>query len=105
MKYLDVILDQSDCRYRYTACTPAWPYFFELTFSLQRAVGMAPMRSSAYGLASIWFFLHNIPMSWTVLFHDEFDREYQTLAKGLQDELLAHALLLSQFGPGSGGPR
>jgi transcriptional regulator with XRE-family HTH domain len=28
-------------------------------------------------------------VSWTVLFHDEFDREYRTLAKGLQDELLA----------------
>ena len=43
-------------------------------------------------------------VSWTVLFHDEFDREFQTLAKGLQDELLAHALLLSQFGPGLGRP-
>ncbi len=52
-----------------------------------------------YGFTSI------IPtVSWTVLFHDEFDREYQTLAKGLQDELLAHALLLSQFGPGLGRP-
>ena len=44
-------------------------------------------------------------VSWTVLFHDEFDSEFQTLAKGLQDELLAHALLLSQFGPRSGAPR
>ena len=26
---------------------------------------------------------------WTVLFHDEFDREYRSLAKDLQDELLA----------------
>ena len=43
-------------------------------------------------------------VSWTVLFHDEFDREYRPLAKGLQDELLAHALLLSQFGPGLGRP-
>ena len=43
-------------------------------------------------------------VSWTVLFHDEFDREFQTLAKGLQDEVLAHALLLSQFGPGLGRP-
>ena len=43
-------------------------------------------------------------MSWTVLFHDEFVSEFQTLAEGLQDELLAHALLLSQFGPGLGRP-
>ena len=44
------------------------------------------------------------PVNWTVLFHDEFDSEFQTLAKGLQDELLAHALLLSQFGPSLGRP-
>ena len=44
-----------------------------------------------YGFTSI------IPaVSWTILFHDEFDRVFQTLAKGLQDELLAHAVLLSQ---------
>lgn len=30
-------------------------------------------------------------VSWTVLFHDEFDREFQGLEKDLQDELLAHA--------------
>jgi len=28
-------------------------------------------------------------VSWTVLFHDEFEREIRTLATGLQDELLA----------------
>jgi len=39
-----------------------------------------------------------------VLFHDEFDREFRGLAKGLQDELLAHALLLSEFGPSLGRP-
>ena len=43
-------------------------------------------------------------MNWTVLFHSEFDSEFQTLAKGLQDELLAHALLLSKFGPSLGRP-
>lgn len=53
-----------------------------------------------YGFTSI------IPdVNWTVLFHDEFDGEFQTLAKGLQDELLAHALFLSQFGPGLGPTR
>jgi hypothetical protein len=43
-------------------------------------------------------------VNWTVIFDDEFDREYQNLAKGLQDELLAHALLLRQSGPGLGRP-
>lgn len=38
-------------------------------------------------------------MTWTVLFHEEFDREFQELAEDLQDELLAHAVLLQQFGP------
>ena len=43
-------------------------------------------------------------MSWTVLFHEEFDLEFQELAKDLQDELLAHAMLLQQFGPQLGRP-
>jgi hypothetical protein len=43
-------------------------------------------------------------VNWTVFFQDEFDSEFQALAKGLQDELLAHALLLSQFGPSLGRP-
>ena len=43
-------------------------------------------------------------MSWTVLFHEEFDREFQDLAEDLQDELLAHAKLLEEFGPRLGRP-
>jgi len=43
-------------------------------------------------------------MSWTVLFHDAFDGEFNALAKDLQDELLAHALLLGEFGPNLGRP-
>jgi len=43
-------------------------------------------------------------VNWTVLFRDESHSEFQSLAKGLQDELLAHALLLSQFGPSLGPP-
>jgi len=43
-------------------------------------------------------------VNWTVLFHNEFDSEFQALAEGLQDELLAHALLLSEFGPSFGRP-
>lgn len=43
-------------------------------------------------------------MSWTVLFHDAFDAEFQALDEALQDELLAHAKLLAEFGPNLGRP-
>ena len=43
-------------------------------------------------------------MTWTVLFHDAFDTEFQELPSGVQDELLAHALLLREFGPNLGRP-
>ena len=43
-------------------------------------------------------------MTWTVLFHDSFDVEFKAFDKGLQDELLAHALLLAEFGPNLGRP-
>lgn len=42
--------------------------------------------------------------NWTVLLHDAFDAEFQTLSEGLQDELLAHARLLGEFGPDLGRP-
>jgi len=41
---------------------------------------------------------------WTVLFHEEFDLEFQALNDDLQDELLAHAKLLQEFGPQLGRP-
>ncbi len=43
-------------------------------------------------------------MTWTVLFHDEFDAEFERLKADLQDELLAHARLLAEFGPNLGRP-
>ena len=43
-------------------------------------------------------------MSWTVLFHDAFEAEFQALDEALQDELLAHAKLLGEFGPNLGRP-
>lgn len=43
-------------------------------------------------------------MSWTVLFHDAFEVEFKMLDKPLQDELLAHALVLGSFGPNLGRP-
>ncbi|MDA1328263.1 MAG: type II toxin-antitoxin system RelE/ParE family toxin [Proteobacteria bacterium] len=43
-------------------------------------------------------------MTWTVLFHDAFDAEFEALGDELQDELLAHAKLLAEFGPNLGRP-
>ncbi len=43
-------------------------------------------------------------MNWTILFHDDFETEFNVLDKALQDELLAHALLLGEFGPNLGRP-
>jgi hypothetical protein len=44
-------------------------------------------------------------VSWTVLFHPAFDSEFRELSETVQDELLAHAKLLEQFGPTLGRPR
>ena len=44
-------------------------------------------------------------MTWTVAFHSEFEPEFFELARGVQDELLAHAKLLEKFGPNLGRPR
>ena len=38
-------------------------------------------------------------MNWTVLLHDDFADELTALDQKLQDELLAHAKLLAEFGP------
>ena len=43
-------------------------------------------------------------MTWTVLFHDDFALEWTALDEELQDELLAHAKLLAEFGPNLGTP-
>lgn len=43
-------------------------------------------------------------MTWTVLFHDAFNTEFRDLVEDLQDELLAHARLLAEFGPDLGRP-
>lgn len=42
---------------------------------------------------------------WDVLFHDEFDTEFEALSDDVQDELLGHARLLETFGPTLGRPR
>ncbi|MBI3937969.1 MAG: type II toxin-antitoxin system RelE/ParE family toxin [Betaproteobacteria bacterium] len=43
-------------------------------------------------------------MAWTVIFHPEFDAEFQAMEEDLQDELLAHAKPLQEFGPDLGRP-
>jgi hypothetical protein len=43
-------------------------------------------------------------MPWNVLFHDNFHAEFQAMDGALQDELLAHARLLQEFGPHLGRP-
>ncbi len=43
-------------------------------------------------------------MPWTVLLHDDFVVEIQGFKAELQDELLAHAQLLAEFGPDLGRP-
>ncbi len=43
-------------------------------------------------------------MNWTVVLHDDFDGELDLLPEDLQDEVLAHAGLLAQFGPNLGRP-
>jgi hypothetical protein len=42
-------------------------------------------------------------MSWTVTFHPAFDAEFADLREDVQDELLAYAGLLEEFGPTLGG--
>ena len=43
-------------------------------------------------------------MSWSILFHDDFAAEFAALTESLQNELLAHSMLLRDFGPGLGRP-
>ncbi len=44
-------------------------------------------------------------MSWTVRFGDEFEPEFDELSEAVQDELLARAAVLEQFGPALGRPQ
>lgn len=46
-----------------------------------------------------------MPVTWEVLFHEEFEPEFNALPEDVQDELLAHAKLLQQFGLQLGRPR
>ncbi len=44
-------------------------------------------------------------MAWEVVFHPDFDSEFDALAAEVQDELLAQAKLIEAFGPTLGRPR
>jgi hypothetical protein len=44
-------------------------------------------------------------MGWTVLLHEALEPEFDELPEVVQDELLAHARLLEEFGPMLGRPR
>jgi hypothetical protein len=43
-------------------------------------------------------------MAWEVRFHEVFEHEFDRLPEAVQDELLAHARLLKEFGPTLGRP-
>ena len=43
-------------------------------------------------------------MNWNVLLHDDFATEFAAFTHPLQNELLAHAILLRDFGPSLGRP-
>ena len=57
-----------------------------------------------YALDSIFVLVLNSLMSWIVRLEDAFDPEFDDLPTGVQDELLAHAHLLEEFGPMLGRP-
>ena len=44
-------------------------------------------------------------MRWEIELADEFEPEFDVLSEAVQDELLAQAKLLEQFGPSPGRPR
>src|SRR5437764_9690051 len=46
-----------------------------------------------------------MPTAWEVVFHAEFESEFAALPTDVQDELLAQAKLVQQFGPLLGRPR
>ena len=48
--------------------------------------------------------MHNMGKDWEVIFHDEFEPEFESFDEELQDELLAHAILLRNYGPILGRP-
>ena len=48
------------------------------------------------------YVFHTMP--WQVVFHPEFEPEFEELPQGAQDELLARSQVLATFGPALGRP-
>lgn len=63
------------------------------------------LHADGYVFDNICSMGHYQKVKWTVLFHGAFDTEFQELSEGVQDEILAQAKLLEQFGPTLGRPR
>lgn len=56
-------------------------------------------------LTTLCLSIHTRPVKWKVSFHQNFEAEFDALDEAVQDEMLAHAKLLEQFGPQLGRPR
>lgn len=66
----------------------------------QKAGGLIlRFRILTYALENIWLWIHTIPVPWRVFFHAEFEPEFDAFDREVQDELLAQANLLKDFGP------
>jgi hypothetical protein len=63
-----------------------------------------PIKATLYMILKSYDFEGIIKMKWTVKLHQCFELELQQLNVDIQDELLAHALLLEKFGPQPGRP-
>lgn len=58
-----------------------------------------------YVIDGIFVRCHSSRMQWTLLLDTAFEPDFSALPEAVQDELLAHAMLLAVFGPGLGRPR
>src|SRR5437773_6804168 len=56
-------------------------------------------------LTTLCLSAHTYSVRWKVSFHPDFEVEFDALNEAVQDELLAQAKLLAQFGPQLGRPR
>lgn len=56
-------------------------------------------------LTALCLSIHTQSVKWKVSFHQDFEAEFDALDDAVQDEMLAHAKLLEQFGPQVGRPR
>lgn len=55
-------------------------------------------------LTALCLGVHTYYVGWEVVFHSDFDAEFDEFSEAVQDELLAHTKLLEEFGPQLGRP-